>query len=368
MNRVIPIAIVLLILPVEMATAATVLFCPFESLEGWSVRSVGAASAEVVDKSGGEKCVTMASRRGTIFLSRELPLEAVLKRRITVSCLVRTEDVARGAQLSSTAKVHLAVETSDGIRHHSAQLTGSKDWHHEGFTADVPDDARRVVLNLGLEACSGRVFFDRLIVRNDARGVHPLDISRAANASHAQLGLTAFPKGTVEWEGIPFEIMDPARHHGADCFRLKGIGHEDWPDRIGAPIPVGSGASAIYILHGALDGRESSDTPCAMWSAWFVGGQSSGLSLFEGREIGAIGQTEDADSWSVAWREKNDEGRWVTFGVTKWPMYVNTPIVELTCRAYRGASPVVLAVTVVEEPPEPEPEPGDFDEMGNAYE
>jgi hypothetical protein len=281
---------------------------------------------------------------------------------------VKTEGVARGAQLSSTAKVHLAVETPGGVRHHNARLTGSKDWHHEGFTADVPADARRVVLNLGLEACSGRVSFDRLIVKNDARGVRPLDISQAANAGHAQLGLGVFPQGTVEWEGIRFEIMDPAKHHGADCFRLKGIEHEDWPEGIGAPIPVGSGASAIYILQGALDGRESSDTPAAMWSAWFVGGQSSGLSLFEGREIGAIGQTEDTDSWKVAWREKNEEGRWVTFGVTKWPMYVNTPIVELTCRAYRGASPVVLAVTVVEEPPAPEPDQGEVDEMGNAYE
>jgi hypothetical protein len=34
-------------------------------------------------------------------------------------------------------------------------------------------------------------------------------------------------------------------------------------------------------------------------------------------------------------------------------IYEDTPIVSLSCRAYNGAPPVVLAVTVVEEPRKP---------------
>jgi hypothetical protein len=113
-----------------------------------------------------------------------------------------------------------------------------------------------------------------------------------------------------------------------------------------------------------------------MWTATFAGGHDSGLSVFEGRQIGPAGRTEDLDNWHVAWRSEDSEGEEtgegdaapVTFGVTRWDLYSDQPLVALACRAYHGSAPVVLAVTVVEEPAEPEPEGGyeQFDEMGGA--
>jgi hypothetical protein len=105
-----------------------------------------------------------------------------------------------------------------------------------------------------------------------------------------------------------------------------------------------------------------------MWTARFVGGHDSGLSVFEGRQIGAIGRTEDFENWRVAWRGEDDSGNPVTFGVTRWTLYASEPILELSCRAYHGAPPIVLAVTVVEEAPqsESEPMPGAYDEMGGG--
>ena len=367
MMRSILVVAGILALCARAAPAATVLFCPFDSLEGWSVRAVGATGAAIVEKSGTARCVEVTSQRGTVFLTRQLPLEAVRGGRVTVNCLVKAEDVVRGPQASSTAKLHLAVQTPRGIEHHNARFTETSDWHREGFTADVPADARRVVLNLGLEACSGRVQFDRLVVRNDQRGVHPLDLSSAVNAGHGQLGLGAFPDGTVEWNGIPFQIMNAAEHNGDDCLRLRGVEHADWPENTASPIRVHTGATAIYLLHGALGGREKSETPCAIWSAHFAGSPSYGLSVFEGREIGAIGQAEDLENWQVAWRGSDPSGNPLTFGVTKWSVYSDSPILFLTCQAYRGGSPVVLAVTVVEEPPAPQPEPQEFDEMGDPW-
>ena len=364
MNRIVPFALGFLFCQAASLPAATVLFCPFDSLEGWAVRGVGATGAAIVDASEANRCVEVTSRRGTVFLTRQLPLDAVRGCRLTVSCLVTSEDVVAGPQLSSTAKVHLAVETPGGIQHHNARFVGTSPWHHEGFTADVPADARRVVLNLGLEACFGRASFDRLVVRNDQRGMHTLDLTSTANAGHDQLGLAAFPEGTVEWEGVPFEIINADEHDGMDCFRLQGIGHDDWPKKTMAPIPVNTGASAIYILHAALEGRDTCETPCAIWTAWFAGGQDYGLSLFEGRDIGAIGHTEDLANWKVAWRRQDASASWITFGVTKWTIYSDAPVLSLSCQAYHGAPPVVLAVTVVEEPPAPPPEPGEFDDMG----
>lgn len=158
--------------------------------------------------------------------------------------------------------------------------------------------------------------------------------------------------------------MNADEHDGNDCLRLRGLGHDDWPEGTASPIPVGTGATAIYILHGAVGGRQTSETPSAIWSAWLAGGQDYGLSVFEGREIGAIGQTEDAENWHVAWRGLTEDGRPVTFGVTKWTVYSDAPLVSLFCRAYSGAPPVVLAVTAVEEPPAPPADEREVDEMG----
>ncbi len=166
----------------------------------------------------------------------------------------------------------------------------------------------------------------------------------------------------MEWEGIPFTILDGRRNEDRDCLRLRGLGHEDWPASLSSRIPVNSCASKIYILQAALGGRPSSDTPCAMWSAWFAGGYSSGPSIFEGQEIGPLGGTDDLPKWRVAWRGKDDRGNDVTFGVTEWLIHMDAPILSLSCQAYQGASPVVLAVTVVEEAPAKAEESEDSDE------
>ncbi len=347
------------------APAATVLFSPLDSLQGWTVRSVGAASASVVDESEKIRCVEVNSSRGTILLSRELPLEMVRGCRVTVSCSVKSENVVIGPQASSTGKVHLAVQTPRGIRHFNDRFDGTADWQQKGFAADVPEDAVCVRLNLGLEACFGRATFDRLIVKNDRRGVHPLNLVGSANAEHGQLGIGAFPEGKVEFGDVSFNVVDAQKHGGVDCIRLRGVGHDDWPARV-APIPVGTCATAIYILHAALDGRPTCDSPTAIWQARCVGGDPPPLSVFEGQTIGPLGSKGDLENWSVAWEGEDASGKAVTFGVTKWTIYTDMPVESIFCEAYQGAPPVILAATAVEEPPVPEPEPGEFDDPGGA--
>jgi hypothetical protein len=258
--------------------------------------------------------------------------------------------VIRGPQFSSTAKVHLAVRTPQGMQHHHARLVGTTEWHREGFSADIPADAQQVLLNLGLEACRGSAQFGRLLVQNDRRGVYPLRLAGEANADHAQLGLDVFPQGTITWQGIPFQILDPAAADGADCLRLRSVDHPDWPARTASPIPVQVPATAIYILHGALHGQPHNESPCAIWTAQFADGQEMSMSIFEGRDIGPIGSADDLENWHVAWRKPEEgEGQGVSFGVTKWTLHCDSPVLGISCHAYQGAAPVVLAVTVVEE-------------------
>ena len=347
--------LIVLTLAVGPASAATVLYCPFDSLDGWSVRTVGASGAELVEKTDENRCVEVTSHRGTVLLSRELPLDEVRGCRLAIACSVKSGRIVRGPQASSTGKVHLAVQTPRGIEHHYARFSEAKDWHQQGLDADVPEDAQRVLLNLGLESCSGQVRFDRLIVRNDRPGAHRIDITPIINAGHEQLQLDAFPSKAVQWNEIPFQIVDGAAHRRLDCFRLKGIDHTDWPSGLSKPLPVNRAATAIYILHAALGGRESSESPAAIWTAHFVGGHESSFSVFEGRDLGAVdhGEKPDLENWHVAWRQKDTSGNWITFGVAKWTIYGTMPIKSLSCQAYSGAAPVVLAITVVEEPPKP---------------
>lgn len=355
-------------LPALPARAGTVLFCPLDSLDGWSLRTVGAASAGVRAEDGDGPSAWLSAERGTVFLSRELPLDEVRGSRVTVRLLAKHDNIVAGPQAASCGKVHLAVRSPNGTAHHSLRFTGASDWRWEGLTANIPPDADRVLLNLGLEACSGHVGFKQLTITNDRAKVHQLDLADVMNADHEQLGLEAFPDGPIVFNEIPFDVIDAAQNAGVNCLRLRGVDHPDWPARTTSPIPVGSGATAVYILHAALDGEPRRDSPSVIWEARFAGNHTSSLSVFEGRQIGAVGQTEDLENWKVAWRKQLESGRWMTFGVTEWTIYHDTPIESLTCRAYRGASPVILAVTVAEKPPEPQPAAPEFDEMGNPLE
>jgi hypothetical protein len=345
--------------------AATVLFSPLDSLDGWTVRCVGPGSAGIVETPDGGKAAELSATRGTVFLSRELPLERTRGCRVAVSCLVENSQIVGGPQAASCGKLHLAVQTPAGTEHFSVHFTGTERARSEGITADVPADATRVLLNLGLEACTGRIRLDQLLVKNDRRGALPLDLTKVLNADHGQLGLDVFPQGVIEWDGIPFQIVDGSQQGGHDSLRLKGLDHPDWPVGTTVPIRVGSAASAIYILHAALGGQERRDSPAYIWTAHFVGDHTFSESIFEGRQIGAVGRMQDLENWHVAWKQESPSGPAVSFGVTKWTIYSDTPIESLSCRAYRGASPVVLAVTVVEEPPAPESAAPEFDEMGN---
>ncbi|MHB8900677.1 MAG: hypothetical protein ACYC6Y_18150 [Thermoguttaceae bacterium] len=335
------------------AHAATVLFCPMDSLDGWTVRCHGTADAAVVANSRSARCLQASARNGTVFLTRELPLDEVRGCRVEIGCLARCRGLLPGVQSTSTAKIHLAVLTPQGPIQNSVRLADSESSQFRGLAADVPKTAQRVLLNLGLEACSGTVEFDQLVVRTDRRVAVPLDLSRAANAGHEQLGIPAIPKGTLVCDDIPFAVLDGAQNDGADCIRLKGTDHPDWPERISPPIPVGRTASAIYILHATLTQPHEAETPCAMWNAWFSEGHSAGLSLFEGREIGSIRAAADLENWKIAWRDQAAGRPALSFGVTRWPIHIDSPILHLSARSYQGAAPVILAITVVEEPPAP---------------
>ena len=310
------------------------------------------------------------------LLSRRLPLEATRGAKLSVRCQVKLDGVRRGPQTTSLAKVLVAVATPDGPVHFAARAQGTSDWHQESLIAEVPENATKVLLSLGLENAFGTAAFDALVVESDRRGVVPLDLSRSVNrglsddtADDGKGGFTddgpndlrELKPGTIEWSGIPFRVLDPAKNGGRGCLLLKGEARPAFPSSPATPIPVGVSASKIYLLHAAAWGKESRETPCMIYDLKYWDGRVAHLSVFEGREIGALNSDKDLSNWKVAWRGKNGVGETVALGVTEWTVYDTTPIESLTVRAYQGAVPVIVAATVVQEPP-PEPSGDEYGE------
>ena len=61
MKTFLPIAVAVLLFQTALAPAATVLYCPFDPLEGWSVRAGGATTTKIVDKPDRTRWVTVST-------------------------------------------------------------------------------------------------------------------------------------------------------------------------------------------------------------------------------------------------------------------------------------------------------------------
>lgn len=96
-------------------------------------------------------------------ITRPLPVESVRGCVVRGSLMVRAENVSAKPNPWNGIKCMLVVERATGTDYPQAPLeTGSFDWQRAGFTARIPDDAKRVTLVLGLEQVSGKVWFDDL--------------------------------------------------------------------------------------------------------------------------------------------------------------------------------------------------------------
>jgi len=341
------VVLLLAIAPPWACRAATIVAERFDDLDGWRVVTSGPASLRLARDEARGAFLQAESLGGLAFCSRELPLEAVRGSEIRVRCLTRVESVTPGPQACSAPKIHVAVAAPGGARHFAARLTQASPWRTMSLIAEIPDDATRVLLNVGVEHATATVGFDDLLVVNERREVRALDL-----AAHLNCHVPGLPVEAVEAAGVTFRLRQ-ATAAGArrNCLVLRGLSREHMPKQLPRPIPVGVVANAVYLLHATLDGG-ARETPCVIWSARFWNGQEASFSVFEGRDVGAIGSTQDLENWRVAWRTISADGKQLALGVTKWPLYVSdAPLESLTVRSYRGAAPLIAAVTVVAEPP-----------------
>lgn len=337
----------------------TVVAETFDTLDDWRVVSVGPAAMRLEEGGVAGRYLRVESRSGLAFCSRELPVEALRGTQVTIRCMTLVDAVTPGPQVWSAPKIHLAAATPEGPVHFSTRLSQPTPWQQVSLLADVPVNASRILLSLGVESAAATVGFDSLLVLDQRRDVRSLDLSPVAN-----FALAGLPNGVTEADDLSFAPVGNGRGQPApNCIALRGNGHDELPRELNQPLRAGVIANTVYFLHAVLGDGEARETPCVIWTARFWDGQEASFSVFEGRDVGGLGSSQDLANWKVVWRGKTADGRVMALGVTAWRLYAaSVPLESLSPRAYAGAAPVIAAITVVAEPP-----PEDTADEGNEW-
>jgi hypothetical protein len=116
-----------------------------------TLASQGHASARIV-------CVPDSTARGFAGYAQRLDDPRLRGRSVTLSAMVRLQDVARGAYLwigAENAQGRIQTLTPPG----SGVMVGSSGWRMSAVSAAIPRDAAKVLVGVSLMA-SGRVWLD----------------------------------------------------------------------------------------------------------------------------------------------------------------------------------------------------------------
>lgn len=116
----------------------------------------------------GQALLIERSAPGTTVVSIKLPVEQMRGYTVYGYAMVKAEGVSQRPQSWNGIKFMAPIESPDGGKSWpQAKIeAGSFDWRKVSFSAKVPEDATSMSLVLGLEAVSGKVWFDdvRIIV------------------------------------------------------------------------------------------------------------------------------------------------------------------------------------------------------------
>lgn len=138
-----------------------------EALAGW--QGVDPSRVRLVNGWQGSRSLQIerptSEGPGSVMVRRALPLELLKGTRVRVSAKVKAEGVTQPPQAWNGVKVMLHSSGPSGHRwEQENKIWGTFDWKDAGFVATVPPDAKEVELLLGLEATTGRAWFDDIKV------------------------------------------------------------------------------------------------------------------------------------------------------------------------------------------------------------
>ncbi len=335
--------------------AEPVLTESFETKGKWRKLIRGKGSVELVDGGVRGKCLKVTSQdEAFVYYSTDLPLERVRGRRLIIRAQVKLDGVVQGPEVYSTAKLHVGITVGKTTQHRAQRFVGTRGWHHQVLIAEVPEDARRVVLDLGIQNGTGTAWFDSLVVDDGVKEHVPISIRPAANAStfdelaeEPAFDLRGMPVADVRLAGVDFTLMQGEENFGRTCIALRGAKRPDLPARIETVIPVGRKASRLFFLHAAVGADAGRREPCLVYTLHYADGKPLDVPMRQGIELGALENPKSLPNWKVAWTVQQ-KGRTVGLGVTTWRNpRPNVAIQWIRLSAPgKGAVPVVLAISL----------------------
>ena len=121
------------------------------------------AGGQLAPGQKGQSLCLVRSTTGTSVVSVRLPVEQMRGYTVNGFATVKAENVSQPPQSWNGIKFMTPIESPTGKIWPQAKIeAGSFDWKKVSFSAKVPDDATGMSLVLGLEAVSGKVWFDEV--------------------------------------------------------------------------------------------------------------------------------------------------------------------------------------------------------------
>jgi len=347
----------------------------FEKPGQWQKRIKGKGSIELVPGGAEGKCLKIvAETPGVHYYTIQLDPKQVRGKRLVVTGMVKTENVAQGKQAYSTAKFHVGGRTGGRAHNRAKWFVGTRDWFEATLIADVPDDMTKPVFDLGIQGTTGTVYFDSLVIDDGLKAHMELDLAAAANTSYSDgvandgrggfidtgtADLRGLPTGEVTLGGIDFRIMAPGANWGATCVALKGKRRPNLPTapkavkKPGQPKPtpglvkVNRKGRRLLFLQAAAWVDKSRTAPCVVYTVRFADGKHERVPIVEGVDVGAFDAPQDLPNWTVVWTDERAGGT-VGLGVTQW----RNPRPDVAIESISletpgtGAVPIVVAITL----------------------
>jgi endoglucanase len=131
-----------------------------DAIQGWSGPGVLNQGSQ-----GGHAMLLKSTGGGGAVAVRQLPAERMRGYVVQFSARIKAENVSRKPRPFNGVKFMAAIVTDQEKTWPAADLdVGSYDWRKVVFRTLIPDDARQINLVIGLEAVSGKAWFDDIHV------------------------------------------------------------------------------------------------------------------------------------------------------------------------------------------------------------
>ncbi|MBM3476234.1 MAG: hypothetical protein FJX75_23425 [Armatimonadetes bacterium] len=354
---------VALILALAVNGSAGVIFEDgFETLDArWTRNVTGDGTVEIVPGGVEGNCLKLSASGGMTYVSTQLDPQEYAGATIEVVGMVKLDSVQMGKEVFATAKFHIGATLPDKtVVNFADRWVGTADWAEKTLKADIPDNAQRIVLDLGIQNATGTAYYDSLVVRDTFGTGRPISLLPICNlgrsdgvandgrGSFLDLGMNdlfSLPEGNLEVPGVTFTVPPDGVNMGKTCAILKGEQRPNLPAETD-PLPVDVKARTLCFLQTAAWANVEAQEPCLAYEIEYADGEKATIEMTAGVDVANFDDPREFANCKLVWQGKNGAGKQVGVGMATW----RNPRPEVAIKSLRIVSagkgvPIVLAVS-----------------------